>query len=813
MSDLIMTVSSEDELPSEDEEETSNAKASEFEWEEAETPLSDLITGTNKIPLAARIHQSSLARKVRERVQGRKMAGLPSLSDSEDDQDSDSEDNEEGDVDGQEEDSSDADDEGDDEESDDDDGDDDEESSGDEEEKKPQPKPQKKDTTIKAVTVTNHKYEGRVQFAQLQLSRPLMRAIRDLGWTDATPVQAKAIPLGLGGHDLLVNAVTGSGKTGAFILPIMERLLYRPSQMAVSRVLILTPTRELAAQIYDQTIKMGKFTDIRACVIIGGLSVQAQEVELRARPDIVIATPGRMIDHLRNSHSIHFEELEILVLDEADRLLELGFVDEVKELVKACPRGRQTMLFSATLTDKVQDLVNLSLNSPKRVAVDAFNQIAQGLTQEFIRIRKSREKDREAIVLSLCKRTFKQMVIVFMPSKKDAHRMTILLGLAGLKAAEMHGNLTQAQRLDALDLFKNRTVDILVCTDLAARGLDIKGIETVINFTMPRQFASYVHRVGRTARAGKSGCSVTLVGENQRKELKEVVSKVKGIKSRIVPPEVVAKYTTAIDSWEGDIKDILDQEFLEKKQRIAEMEANKATNLMMFEDQILSRPAKTWFQTEQERLDAKFSSAREHSDLDPSKRMTAKERKAAEREAKQAAKKIDPFKGLSRKKKRAKMMRMEAEKDAREARLDMLREKEESARGGGDADALQDSELGNQKKAKKSKKKLVGEKEVRLLGKGLKKQHAKEMDMLEEVMDSHSGQAPKSKKKKKKKGTGDKVAKRYREEGADRDSKRFKPAKDYQKSVDPETEKALQLKRLQKSKKGSFKSKGRYKRR
>ncbi len=287
----------------------------------------------------------------------------------------------------------------------------------------------------------------RVDFSSLNLSKPLLRAVADLGFVTATPIQAAVIPIALTGADVLANAVTGSGKTAAFMLPILERLLYRPRRVPTTRVVVLTPTRELAAQCQSMSENLARYTDVRVCLIVGGLSVQLQEAALRQSPDIVVATPGRLIDHLRNSRSVHLEDVEVLVLDEADRLLEMGFIDEVREVVRACPKGRQTMLFSATLTDQVNDLARLSLHEPKKVAVDAMYSLADHLVQEFIRIRPTREADREAIVLALCARSFRERVIVFFRSKQHCHRMAILFGLHQLNCAELHGNLTQTQRL------------------------------------------------------------------------------------------------------------------------------------------------------------------------------------------------------------------------------------------------------------------------------------------------------------------------------------------------------------------------------
>jgi ATP-dependent RNA helicase DDX27 len=317
--------------------------------------------------------------------------------------------------------------------------------------------------------------------------------------------------------------VTGSGKTAAFVLPFLERLLFRPRDTAAIRVLIVTPTRELATQIHAVLEKLSKFTDVTFALICGGKKdVKSQEVTLRNRPDIVICTPGRILDHLRNSQSVTVESLDVLVLDEADRLLELGFQDDLEELLRYIPRKRQTMLFSATMTPRVEDLVKLSLSRPVRVKVNSSStQVAPRLIQEFVKVRNDEEK--EALVLSLLARNFGTRTIVFFELKKDAHRFARILNLSKLKACELHGDLTQTLRYQALEQFTKGAVDIMVATDVAARGLDIPGVLTVVNAEMPRSVSTYIHRVGRTARAGCGGRAVTFVTDDRRKVMKDLM--------------------------------------------------------------------------------------------------------------------------------------------------------------------------------------------------------------------------------------------------------------------------------------------------
>jgi len=283
-------------------------------------------------------------------------------------------------------------------------------------------------------------------FVPLLLNRPLMKALYTMKFRTPTPIQAQTIPLALQGKDIVASAVTGSGKTAAFLIPILDRLHYRPRDLSRTRVLILTPTRELALQCYSVATKLAQFMDdLKIVLCVGGLSLKAQEAELRKRPDVVIATPGRFIDHVRNSQGFVPDKVEILVIDEADRMLEDGFREELTEITNSLPKSRQTMLFSATMTDDVNTLIRLSLTKPVRLFIDPKNSTVSSLTQEFIRIRPSREDLRPAALVSLCRSIFTSRVIIFFRTKEFAHRMRIIFGLLNLKAAELHGSLTQPQ--------------------------------------------------------------------------------------------------------------------------------------------------------------------------------------------------------------------------------------------------------------------------------------------------------------------------------------------------------------------------------
>ncbi|TIB86636.1 DEAD-domain-containing protein [Wallemia mellicola] len=507
-------------------------------------------------------------------------------------------------------------------------------------------------------------------FTSLGLSRPILKAISGLGFTHPTPIQKTVMPVALAGKDVVGQAVTGSGKTAAFILPVLERLMYRPktsSKGGETRVLVLCPTRELAQQCFEVGQSLSKFMgDISFCLCVGGLSLKLQEQQLKQRPDVVIATPGRLIDHVRNSPSFTLDALDILIMDEADRMLEDGFKDELDEIVKECPKNRQTMLFSATMTDKVDELVRLSLNKPVRLFVDPKKSTAKGLTQEFVRIRSNSKndlKERTATLLSLCRRTFKQRTIIFFRSKALAHRMRIMFGLMELNAEELHGDLSQEQRLNALERFKNQKSDYLLATDLASRGLDIKGVETVINFDLPNQIEIYLHRVGRTARAGTSGRSVSLIGETDRKMLKNIVKRssaqsTDSIKHRIVPTDVLSDVAELVESLQDQIDEILKEEKEDRAIRVAEMELQKSKNMIEHEDEIKSRPARTWFQSEKEKKDSK-EAGKEQYNANFDKGDADKTKKTHD----SLGRKLNAFSGLSRKDRRKKEMKEELEAD------------------------------------------------------------------------------------------------------------------------------------------------------
>ena len=442
-------------------------------------------------------------------------------------------------------------------------------------------------------------------FQSFSLSRPILKGLSVLSFQEPTPIQQKTIPVALLGKDVVGSAVTGSGKTAAFLLPILERLLYRPRKVPTTRVAILMPTRELAVQCHSVAVKLASYTDVTFAQLVGGFSLREQENILKKRPDVVIATPGRFIDHMRNSSAFTIDTLEILVLDEADRMLEDGFADELNEILTTIPKSRQTMLFSATMTDSVDKLIRLGLNRPVRLMIDKQRSTVATLTQEFVRLRPGREDKRLGYLLYLTKVIHTSRAIIFFSEKKTAHRIRIVFSLLGLRASELHGSMSQEQRISAVESFRAGKSDFLLATDLASRGLDIRGVETVINYDAPRSHEIYVHRVGRTARAGRVGRACTLAAEPDRKVVKAAVrtGKEQGAKivSRVIETADADLWASKVSELEDEIDAVLKEEKAERQLAVAERDVGRATNLVERREEIMSRPRRTWFESEKEK--------------------------------------------------------------------------------------------------------------------------------------------------------------------------------------------------------------------
>ncbi|MGZ8264058.1 MAG: DEAD/DEAH box helicase [Burkholderiales bacterium] len=350
-------------------------------------------------------------------------------------------------------------------------------------------------------------------FAALGLAQPLLRAVADAGYTQPTPIQVKAIPVVLAGTDLLAAAQTGTGKTAGFVLPILHRLhesetAPRPGR---PRCLILTPTRELAAQVEDAVRTYGKHLPLRSMVMFGGVGFQPQVAELRKRVDILVATPGRLLDHA-GQRTIDLSGIEILVLDEGDRMLDMGFIPDIRRVLALIPKKRQSMLFSATFSDEVRKLAGTFLQSPSSIDVAPRN-TPTALVEQTVHLVPSQHK--RELLSHLIRANNWPQVLVFTRTKHGANRLAEKLERDGIGAAAIHGNKSQGARTKALAQFKNGDVPVLVATDIAARGLDIEELPHVVNFELPHVPEDYVHRIGRTGRAGSTGAAVSLVGSEE----------------------------------------------------------------------------------------------------------------------------------------------------------------------------------------------------------------------------------------------------------------------------------------------------------
>lgn len=359
-----------------------------------------------------------------------------------------------------------------------------------------------------------------MSFESLGLSPALLRALADSQYTVPTPIQAQAIPLALAGHDLLGGAQTGTGKTAAFSLPLLQRLSKQtpPNGPRKPRALILVPTRELAVQVADSLKTYGRQLRLNVTTIYGGAGMGPQVDNLRRGVDILVATPGRLIDHLERG-SAKLDAVEILVLDEADRMLDMGFLPAIKRIINRVPKERQTLLFSATFEERIKALAMEFMRNPQQVQVTARNTIAETIVHRAHPVDGSRKRD---LLISILTSRHTDQVLVFGKTKHGCNRLAEQLETAGLKAVAIHGNKSQAQRQKALIQFKTGKARILVATDVAARGLDIPNLPLVINHDLPMVAEDYIHRIGRTGRAGSTGEALSLVSPEEGGLLRQI---------------------------------------------------------------------------------------------------------------------------------------------------------------------------------------------------------------------------------------------------------------------------------------------------
>lgn len=363
-----------------------------------------------------------------------------------------------------------------------------------------------------------------MNFSELKLSADILKAVNEKGYDTPSPIQAQAIPAILNGSDVMAAAQTGTGKTAGFTLPILEKLSKgypaKPNQV---RALILTPTRELAAQVGQSVSDYGKYINLKSAIVFGGVKINPQMMKLRKGVDILVATPGRLLD-LFQQNAVRFDNLEILVLDEADRMLDMGFINDIKKILSLLPKRRQNLLFSATFSDEIRQLAKGLVRDPIEISVSPRNSTVESVTHSIIPVDKKRKA--ELLIHLLDEHRWNQ-VLVFCRTKHGANKLAQLLEKAKIPSAAIHGNKSQGARTKALAQFKENKIQVLVATDIAARGIDISQLPYVVNVDLPNVPEDYVHRIGRTGRAGASGQALSLVSADEFKQLRDIENVIK----------------------------------------------------------------------------------------------------------------------------------------------------------------------------------------------------------------------------------------------------------------------------------------------
>jgi ATP-dependent RNA helicase RhlE len=355
-----------------------------------------------------------------------------------------------------------------------------------------------------------------MSFVDLGLAPELLRALSERGYSASTPIQSQAIPAVLAGRDVFASAQTGTGKTAAFVLPMLQQLA--GSAERCPRALILTPTRELAAQIAESARAYGKYVAVRTTVVFGGVSINPQIAALRSGCDLLVATPGRLLD-LAEQRVLDLRAVRCFVLDEADRMLDMGFIPAIRRVLKLLPAKRQNLMFSATYAPPIRELASRLLHDPAHIEVAARNATAERVEQRVYRVPKEHKRH---LLAHLIQAGSWAQVLVFTRTKHGANRLTQQLESGGIRAAAIHGNKSQGARVQALAAFKERRITALVATEVAARGLDIKALPHVVNYDLPNVPEDYVHRIGRTARAGGAGCAISLVAPDEMPLLRDI---------------------------------------------------------------------------------------------------------------------------------------------------------------------------------------------------------------------------------------------------------------------------------------------------
>ena len=465
-----------------------------------------------------------------------------------------------------------------------------------------------------------------MSFTNFNLSKLIIKALSEMEYYTPTKVQEKVIPIALNGHDIFVNSETGSGKTACFLLPIVQRIILsrnnkenkkknnknNDDNIIQNQALIIVPTRELALQCNEMLTKFLKYIDLNYIFLCGGLSVENQLNQMKNKiPDIIITTPGRLLDLIYNNKNLSLEHVNILVLDEADKLLELGFKDaifEILELIKK-NRNRQTLLFSATLNPKLLDLGEHALNNPIKIKI-AQSAILTNLSQSIIRIKftnltENIYEKRMAYLITIINKKKLNRTIIFFNTKQDCHKCILYFKKFGINSCtELHGNITQTERIKSLEEFQKGNVKFLMATDIAGRGIDIEKVKCVINFQMPLIGERYIHRVGRTARKGYVGEAITICDDKERLLIKKIFKKEKvdiSLKPIKVNNEEIKDMYKKIMKIKDEIDENILEEKTEKQFEMAEKDIEKTMNIKIHQKEIQNRPKKIWYQSTKEK--------------------------------------------------------------------------------------------------------------------------------------------------------------------------------------------------------------------
>ena len=461
----------------------------------------------------------------------------------------------------------------------------------------------------------NAVYAKGISFLNFNLSKLIIKGLSEMEYYTPTKVQEKVIPIVINGHDVLVNSETGSGKTACYLLPIIQKIIISRTSKKnklIYQALILVPTRELALQCNEMLSKLSKYIDLNYIFLCGGMSVENQTNKIKNNlPDIIISTPGRLIDMLYNFKSINLENVNILVLDEADKLLELGFKDEIMEILNIIKKNlnRQTLLFSATLNPKVIDLGENALNNPIKIKI-AQSAILSNLTQSIVRLKFENIEENEfekrmSYLINLINKKKLYRTIIFFNTKSECHKSKIMLSKFNINSCvEINSNINQTERIKSLDNFQKGKVKFLLATDIAGRGIDIDKVRYVINFQMPLLTERYIHRIGRTARKGYIGESITICSEKDRSVLKKLLKKEKiNIPLNFIKidnKDIKSVYKKILD-FKSDIDNDIINENCEKEIQLAERDVEKTINIKMYENEIKSRPKKKWFESKKDK--------------------------------------------------------------------------------------------------------------------------------------------------------------------------------------------------------------------